>query len=127
MSQGNQDPQLQAEQIDIIRKKPSLKLQPEVNYLKEQYFLFYFLNSKLELKSRVLKTISQNQFFSKTLEWKISIVYQKLWWLNKQNPNNWRNQFMRLINLEECFYLQQLQSNYSAQINLLLSHLQLPF
>ncbi|CAD8131493.1 unnamed protein product [Paramecium pentaurelia] len=36
MSQGNQNPELQAEQIDIIRKKPSLKFQPEENYQKDQ-------------------------------------------------------------------------------------------
>ncbi|CAK76958.1 unnamed protein product (macronuclear) [Paramecium tetraurelia] len=48
MSQGNQDPQLQAEQIDIIRKKPSLKFQPVENYPKDQIEIQSVKNNKLE-------------------------------------------------------------------------------
>ncbi|CAD8068919.1 unnamed protein product [Paramecium primaurelia] len=81
MSQGNQNPELQAEQIDIIRKKPSLKFQPEENYQKDQNELqsvktnkqepIFFQDPKLEDKHCLLNII--NSCIS--LTWRSIFIY----------------------------------------------------
>ncbi|CAK81466.1 unnamed protein product (macronuclear) [Paramecium tetraurelia] len=63
MSKENQNPSIQAEQIDIIREKPRFNCQPEQNYQNDQYFLFLLNNFSFRNELQNMKACKQEPIF----------------------------------------------------------------